>query len=99
MESTGSPGRIHASEATAELLRVAGKQSWIIQRSEKVSAKGKGTLQTYWVCERSASGGTATDTASQSGGYSLHSFGNSSSIINDDDDDNSENNEAAGAYP
>ena len=68
MESTGSPGKIHISEATAELLRTANKESWIIPRSEKVSAKGKGTMQTYWICNilEGRFGGTATDTASES---------------------------------
>jgi Adenylate and Guanylate cyclase catalytic domain len=49
MESTGKPWKIHASEATAELLRQAGKGDWLRAREELVEAKGKGTMQTYWV--------------------------------------------------
>ena len=49
MESTGSPGKIHVSESTANLLRDAGKEGWVSPRKDVVSAKGKGTLQTYWV--------------------------------------------------
>lgn len=49
MESTGQPWKIQASEATAELLRQAGKGDWLRAREELVEAKGKGTMQTYWV--------------------------------------------------
>lgn len=42
MESTGAPGRIQISQATADLLIGAGKSSWLEQRSEIVRAKGKG---------------------------------------------------------
>ena len=49
MESTGSPERIQISQKTAELLIAGGKSHWIKARSELVSAKGKGELQTYWV--------------------------------------------------
>jgi adenylate cyclase len=40
MESTSEPGRIHVSEAFADVLR--------IQRGE-VEIKGKGAMQTYWL--------------------------------------------------
>lgn len=49
MESTGEPDRIQLSEATASLLRAAEKDAWIHERTEKVHAKGKGFLQTYWL--------------------------------------------------
>ncbi|CAB9521724.1 Receptor-type guanylate cyclase gcy [Seminavis robusta] len=49
MESTGKPWKIQASEETAELLRLAGKDDWVRPREELVEAKGKGTLMTYWV--------------------------------------------------
>jgi hypothetical protein len=49
MESNGRPHCIHLSEETAELLRKAGKQHWIKQREDKIVAKGKGALQTYWL--------------------------------------------------
>ena len=67
MESTGEKNRIQASQATANLLIEAGKGSWIIPRSGKITAKGKGEMQTYWIAgkgqpavrklERSNSGG------------------------------------------
>ncbi|KAG7341693.1 PAS domain containing protein [Nitzschia inconspicua] len=49
MECTGVPNRIQVSQATAELLREAGKSSWLTQRSDVVHAKGKGVLTTYWL--------------------------------------------------
>jgi 3'5'-cyclic nucleotide phosphodiesterase/Adenylate and Guanylate cyclase catalytic domain len=47
--SNGSPNKVHLSETTANLLRAAGKESWLVRREDKVSAKGKGILQTYWL--------------------------------------------------
>lgn len=49
MESNGRPGTIQVSEDTAELLRSAGKSHWLVQREDRVVAKGKGELRTYWV--------------------------------------------------
>ena len=41
IESTGETNRIHVSSETAELLREAGKGTWVTQREEKVVAKGE----------------------------------------------------------
>ena len=49
MESTGIKGRIQISDATAEILRKNGKESWLTRREDKVRAKGKGVLTTYWL--------------------------------------------------
>lgn len=49
MESNGEGGRIHMSEETANLLIDANKGYWVEKRADKVKAKGKGELQTYWV--------------------------------------------------
>ena len=49
IESTGLPGRIHVSSATANELLAHGKQSWLIEREDPVEAKGKGVLQTFWI--------------------------------------------------
>jgi class 3 adenylate cyclase len=52
MESNGTAGKIHVSEATAEELIHQGKSHWLTPRHDKVMAKGKGELQTYWVSVR-----------------------------------------------
>jgi hypothetical protein len=49
IEKTGMPNRIHVSESTAHLLMEFGKSIWVHKREDKVHAKGKGTLQTYWL--------------------------------------------------
>jgi hypothetical protein len=49
MESNGVPGRIQISSDTAQLLRDVGKEHWLKEREEKVAAKGKGELQTYFL--------------------------------------------------
>lgn len=49
IESTGTKNKIHLSEPTAELLQAAGKGEWVEQREDKVLAKGKGELQTFWL--------------------------------------------------
>eukprot|EP00977_Amphora_coffeiformis_P006818 scaffold1498_cov163-Amphora_coffeaeformis.AAC.10 len=49
MESTGHCNRIHVSQDTADLLQASGKSHWLQMRKERVCAKGKGELQTYWL--------------------------------------------------
>jgi Adenylate and Guanylate cyclase catalytic domain len=49
MESTGLRDRIHISQETADLLVVSGKSHWVVSREDKVVAKGKGELTTYWL--------------------------------------------------
>jgi len=49
MESNGVRNRIHVSQATANLLKAAGKEHWITARDDIIEAKGKGQMQTYWV--------------------------------------------------
>ena len=55
MESTGMPGRVQCSETTRDLLVQAGKSHWLTKREDSVQAKGKGTLQTFWVAPKSNS--------------------------------------------
>ncbi|KAG7348837.1 adenylate/guanylate cyclase [Nitzschia inconspicua] len=49
IESTGVTNRIHLSQTTANLLIAAGKEKWIIPREEKITAKGKGELTTFFL--------------------------------------------------
>ena len=58
MESNGASGRIHVSEATARLLKENGYERWVQKRSDLVEAKGKGSMQTYWVSRSVMSQGT-----------------------------------------
>jgi hypothetical protein len=41
-------GRIQVSQTTADLIRSAGKGSWVQPREDTVVAKGLGALQTFW---------------------------------------------------
>ena len=49
MESNGKKECIHASQETADILFGMGKGHWVHTRAERITAKGKGELQTYWV--------------------------------------------------
>jgi hypothetical protein len=73
IETTGKSNRIHVSQDTADALTAVGKGHWLQARTDKVEAKGKGELQTYWLDFRSASSATGTSASSestQSDGYS-----------------------------
>jgi class 3 adenylate cyclase len=67
MESTGVPGRIQVSKETAKLLSDAGKQNWLVQRENKVQAKGKGELTTFFLEMESKASDTASQTSNESG--------------------------------
>lgn len=49
MESTGIRNRIHISEDSANLISAFGKTHWVKLREDKVKAKGKGIMNTYWL--------------------------------------------------
>jgi hypothetical protein len=49
MESNGVANRIQISQDTATLLITAGKEKWIVPREQKITAKGKGELTTYFI--------------------------------------------------
>ena len=49
VESNGLPGRIQVSQDFADLLTAAGKGRWLTKREDRIVAKGKGEMQTYWV--------------------------------------------------
>ena len=72
MESTGMPNRIQMSQETTDLLIAAGKSQWLRARQEKVNAKGKGELQTYWLDMNNDSAARSTSSGGESGGHSGH---------------------------
>jgi class 3 adenylate cyclase len=62
MESNGVPNRIHVSQETADELGTKGKAHWVTPREDKIVAKGKDEMQTYWVNIRSSA--STADTVS-----------------------------------
>eukprot|EP00980_Cylindrotheca_fusiformis_P026136 scaffold15462_cov109-Cylindrotheca_fusiformis.AAC.2 len=49
MEQSGKRNRIQVSQVTADLLKEAGFVQWIMPRGSKISVRGKGEMQTYWL--------------------------------------------------
>jgi hypothetical protein len=49
MESSSQSGKIQISSETAEFLVKDGKGHWIEKRDDLITAKGKGSLQTFWL--------------------------------------------------
>ena len=70
MEHTGEKNRIHLSNELAELLQMTGKHHWISNREDKVEAKGKGVLTTYWL-ETKAKGVLRSSAGSTCSGSSI----------------------------
>eukprot|EP00934_Nitzschia_sp_Nitz4_P007445 Nitzschia sp. Nitz4//scaffold17_size182527//156864//160606//NITZ4_001879-RA/size182527-snap-gene-0.304-mRNA-1//-1//CDS//3329539415//7435//frame0 len=56
MEAKGAKSKVQVSNDTAEILIAAGKKHWITPRQDLIVAKGKGTMQTYWLNFRNYSG-------------------------------------------
>lgn len=83
--STGIKDKIQVSQDTCDLLKEAGKDHWIQARAGPVNAKGKGTLNTFWVnpsAKRAlSSSGSGTDT-SEASNLAL-SFGLHCNIFNE----------------
>ncbi|CAB9517166.1 Receptor-type guanylate cyclase gcy [Seminavis robusta] len=61
METTGVENKIQVSQETADLLIARGHKKWLTPREALVEAKGKGTVQTYFV--NIASGSVASSQA------------------------------------
>jgi hypothetical protein len=49
IHKSGERNRIHLSEATANLLIKAGKNSWVEERPNKIVTAEKGELKTFWL--------------------------------------------------
>jgi hypothetical protein len=90
MESTGLPNHIQISQDTADVLKAFGKEEWFTLREDKVEAKGKGALTTYFLVlegsdegetDVSSVGGLSSTTCSLAGSrHSRLSFGSSVGI-------------------
>eukprot|EP00980_Cylindrotheca_fusiformis_P001232 scaffold331_cov117-Cylindrotheca_fusiformis.AAC.10 len=71
IETTGKRDMIHVSQETADKLIKVGKAHWLKLREDRVTAKGKGELTTYWLritrkkANRKANGGLLHSTNSQ----------------------------------
>jgi len=100
MESNGIGGRIHVSQQTADELIAKGRVNWLVPREDKIIAKGKGEMHTYWVEIRTAKSCTTAssfisrysrssgreDTTMNSGGNDDAGEENSASLTTDDDE-------------
>jgi len=92
MESCGSPGRIHVSAATADILRkVHNKGQWLVPREGGVDAKGKGIMETFWLEPKMGGSGCSTTS-----GESNNLDGVSHSCPSTDGDDDEEQVKDAG---
>jgi hypothetical protein len=74
MEQTGRLNMIQISQATADLLIVAGKEHWIKPRENVIEAKGKGMLRTYWALPvlTSKTGSTDGESVLASSDHTMH---------------------------
>jgi len=79
IESTGEKNRIHVSESMANILIKHGKARWLVERKDRVEAKGLGLLRTFWL---------QTDSMGSVVGSS-HVSSSHCSISNDGDDSSS----------
>ena len=75
MESTGIRNQIHVSEETARLLTEAGKTYWLTPRKERVQAKGKGELTTFWLFDKHRRIGSVATSTVVSSDWSVGSLG------------------------
>jgi len=66
VETTGQANKIHLSQDTAELLIASGKGHWVTLREQKVIAKGKGEMQTYWLDVKGDNGRSKSSDNSES---------------------------------
>ena len=76
MESTGIKNKIQVSQQTAEKLMADGKKHWLRMREDRVIAKGKGVLTTYFIVIKERKRASEAS----SGASSRTSSDNSSSI-------------------
>jgi hypothetical protein len=94
MESTGQPRQIQCSQATGDLLVAFGKKSWLVPREDKIQAKGKGEMTTFWVKPSNGKtpsvGSSSVSLPSESEAPSVGSAVAVEDHDDDDDDDKSD---------
>jgi hypothetical protein len=73
MESTGIRDKIHLSDETAQILIASGKSHWVTPREDKVVAKGKGELSTWWLRTEIAIKHSSTMGSSEAGSSDTNS--------------------------
>ncbi|CAJ1965912.1 unnamed protein product [Cylindrotheca closterium] len=49
MQNAGETNRIQLSQATADLVKKAGYDKWLLPRSDTIAVQGKGNMQTFWI--------------------------------------------------
>jgi Adenylate and Guanylate cyclase catalytic domain len=79
IETSGSAGRIHLSQETADLVTKSGRGHWLTPRNDVVDLKGLGIVQTYWlkikgeIAQNSSTVENSSDTNSTGGNPEAHS--------------------------
>lgn len=73
MESNGLRDKIHLSDETAQILIAAGKGHWVTPREDKIVAKGKGELSTWWLRTETAIKHSSTMGSSDDGSSDTNS--------------------------
>lgn len=66
--------KIHMSKQTADLLTSVGKGKWVVPREDKIVAKGKGELETYWLVLRCDDGNKCGSVSGSSSDYAERDF-------------------------
>ena len=66
IETSGQRNKVHVSEATAALVSAAGKGHWLRKRPDKIVAKGKGELTTFWLVPKSGTNSSGQSSGSYS---------------------------------
>ena len=84
MESTGQRGKIQASHVTAALLQETGKGHWLRPRTDKIEAKGKGIMKTFWVNPTNKKSSTADSSMSATADTTEDEEGAQPEMLGDD---------------
>jgi len=79
MEGYGIPGRVHVSKTTADELLTHGKGNWLTPREDRIVAKGKGEMETFFVFIPAHAATTATSSDSRNMPTSLPAISDNSS--------------------